>query len=83
MCLEWVVASTHLGSCVLGKKCVILLFQKEYAGLRVNASIIIMSMHIILLLAVQLNRKGQETVKNGIKMLYSVHYKHFCVIWQK
>ena len=35
MCLEQVVASAHLESCVLDE-CVILLFQKEYAGLRVN-----------------------------------------------
>ena len=30
------VASARLESCALGKECVILLFKKEYAGLRVK-----------------------------------------------
>ena len=34
--MEWAVASACLESCVLGEECVILLFQKEYAGLRVK-----------------------------------------------
>ena len=34
--MEWVVAGASLKSCVLGKEHVILLFLKEYAGLRVK-----------------------------------------------
>ena len=35
-CIDWVVASAHLEPCVFGKECVILLFYKECAGLRVK-----------------------------------------------
>ena len=37
--LEQVVASALLKSCMLGEECVILLFQKEYAGLRVKKAL--------------------------------------------
>ena len=34
--MEWAVASACLESCMFGEECVILLFLKEYAGLRVK-----------------------------------------------
>ena len=37
--LEWAVASACLESCVFAEECVILLFLKEYAGLRVKDTI--------------------------------------------
>ena len=38
--MEWAVASACLESCVLGKECAILLFKKEYAGLRVKCTMV-------------------------------------------
>ena len=44
--MEWAVASACLESCVLGEECIILLFQKEYAGLRVKASKYTAQVHV-------------------------------------
>ena len=47
----------RLESCMLGEECVILLFQKEYAGLRVNLlSYFLKVKHTCILISTQLSR---------------------------